>query len=222
MYDKQIYEIEDYGDLRLKQLYLCSSGSSHPIDLILTGNHITTMCHSGDCDEDIARHMKLPEIKTQLDAISDETLGRWWNEFFCDDTPQEHIDATRERRLSWLLFDAAANAIDGYCYEYEPEIFYYVHKEVKFDDGDILLTEPCRTMENAIEIAKYLFDSFLEHQKEVANEWNTDFDWQVQHDSPERHYAINQYDESILVTVEHKTAITDQTIEFYKQGLLPS
>lgn len=221
MYEKMIYEIEDYGDLKEKTLYLCSSGSSHVIDLILTGEHIKCLYHSGDCDEDIARHMELPEIKKQFDLITDEKLGCWWNEFFCDDTPQEHIDATRERRLGWLLFDAAANAIDGYCYEYSPEKWWYVQKEVDFDDGTIITTEPCNSEETAQEVAKFMFGEFLTHQNEIAKKYNTDFDWEIGCDSPNRHFAHNGYNESILVEVNAKTQITEEVFEYFKLGLLP-
>ena len=78
---------------------------------------IRCCCHSGDCDEDIARAMELPEIKSQLDAISEDELNAWWDEFFCDDTELEHRSADRTRKLSWLVFDCAANAVDGDCEE---------------------------------------------------------------------------------------------------------
>ena len=223
MYDKMIHEIENYGDLKPKQLYLCSSGSSYPIDLILTGDHITTIYHSGDCDEDVARHMALPEIKSQLDLISNETLDRWWNEFFCDDTPQEHVDAPRERRLAWLLFDCAANAIDGYCYEYQSEKQWYVTKKVCFaDDDTIYLVEPCDSEETAQEVAKFLFADFLSRQNEIAREYGSDSDWEVIDDTQGHHFATSPFNENILVEVCGKTQIDKRVFEFYKQELLPS
>lgn len=97
--------------------YCVSSGSSYVIDLKMTGKQIEMCYHSGDCDEDISRVMELPEIKAQLDAIPDEQLQKWWDEFFCDDTDEEHRDSPRERKLSWLIFDCCTNAIDGYCEE---------------------------------------------------------------------------------------------------------
>jgi hypothetical protein len=57
--------------------------------------------------------MQDPAVKSQLDAISDEQLDQWWGEFFCDDTPEEHAAADRLTKLTWLVFDACGNAIDG-------------------------------------------------------------------------------------------------------------
>ena len=221
MYGKMINEIENYGDLKAKRLYSCSSGSSYCIDLILTGDHITCIYHSGDCDEDIARHMELPEIKSQLDLISDETLGKWWDEFFVDDTPEEHASASRDRRLAWLLFDAAANAIDGYCYEYEAEKRWSVSKKVHFTDEDTYLVEPCDSKETAEKVAEFLFNDFLENQQKVAKEYGSDSDWETAMDLPGFLSASNAFDESISVEVIGSIAITPQTLEYYKLGLLP-
>lgn len=93
--------------------YRISTGSSFVLSFVVDEELIGTCYHSGACDDDIERAMSLPEIKEQMDAISDEELDKWWNDFFVDDTEEEHAMATRERKLSWALFDAAANAIDG-------------------------------------------------------------------------------------------------------------
>lgn len=98
--------------------YLCSSGSSFVIDLVLSGEVINSCIHSGPCDEDVKRCLQLPEVKAQLDYIKEkDVFKKWWSEFFVDDTPAEHAAADEETRLSWLLFDCCASAVDGDCYE---------------------------------------------------------------------------------------------------------
>ena len=96
-------------------VHTISSGSSFIICLELNDWHISMGYHSGDCSDDIQRLMVLPEIKTQLDNISDEELNRWWNDFYIDNEV-EHKNATRETKLEWLLFDCCALGIDG-CFE---------------------------------------------------------------------------------------------------------
>ena len=118
MYEKMLYEIPEWdGKFEDNKKYLCSSGSSFEISLVLTGDVITTCYHSGECSYDIENCMLLPEVKAQLDALSEEELNKWWEEFFCDDTNEEHANATDARKKSWLLFDMCAFAVDGYCYE---------------------------------------------------------------------------------------------------------
>lgn len=101
--------------------YRISTGSSFVLSFVVDEELIGTCYHSGACDDDIEWAMSLPEIKEQMDAISDEELDKWWNDFFVDDTEEEHATATREKRLAWALFDAAANAIDGDKEEVEDE-----------------------------------------------------------------------------------------------------
>ena len=97
--------------------YLCDSGCSYVIELKLTGEQILKGYHSGECNMDIQELVKVPEIREQLDAIDDKKLDDWWNEFFWDDTPEEHKRMTKEGKFGCLVFDCCANAFDGYCYE---------------------------------------------------------------------------------------------------------
>lgn len=97
--------------------YRISTGSSFVLSFVVDEELIGMCYHSGPCDNDVEYALRLPEIKEQMDAISDDELDKWWGEFFVDDTEEEHAAATREQKLSWALFDASANAIDGYCYE---------------------------------------------------------------------------------------------------------
>ncbi len=93
--------------------YRISTGSSFVLDFVVDEELIGMCYHSGDCYDDVRRALELPEIKAQTDAIPDDELDKWWGEFFCDDTPEEHACVTREGKLVWALFDAAANAVDG-------------------------------------------------------------------------------------------------------------
>ena len=93
--------------------YRISTGSSFVLNFIVDEELIGMCYHSGDCYDDVRRALELPEIKAQADAIPDDELDKWWSEFFCDDTPEEHACVTREGKLVWALFDAAANAVDG-------------------------------------------------------------------------------------------------------------
>ena len=105
-------------DIEPDKTYLCESGSCYEMNLRLTGAQIESGYHSGSCDADIAELMEEPDVKSQLDKISDDDLNKWWTvDMFVDDTSEEHRAATREQRLAWLVFDCCANAIDGYCYE---------------------------------------------------------------------------------------------------------
>ena len=105
------------AEIQPEKMYLTESGSSYEITIKMTGAQIQSGYHSGACDSDIQKLMDTTEIKSQLEEISDEDLGKWWGEMFVDDTPEEHEAATRSQRLAWLVFDCCANAIDGYCYE---------------------------------------------------------------------------------------------------------
>lgn len=96
--------------------YICESGSSFVIELKLTGEQVQKGYHSGDCDADIDELMNAPEVKSQLNAISETTLTKWWDEMFIDG-PKTPVSEDKHQALSWLVFDACANAIDGYCYE---------------------------------------------------------------------------------------------------------
>lgn len=93
--------------------YRISAGSSYVLDFVVDEELIDLCYHPGPCDDDIERVLELPEIKEQADAIPDNELDQWWDEFFVDDTKEEHARATRKTKLSWALFDACANAIDG-------------------------------------------------------------------------------------------------------------
>lgn len=99
--------------IQYDKYYYIRSGSSHVIDLKMKGEYINMCCHPGNCDGDVTRVIELPEVKSQLDAIDDAQLDAWWNEFFCDDTPEEHAAADRNTKLMWLVFDACCSAIDG-------------------------------------------------------------------------------------------------------------
>lgn len=100
-------------DLKVGVKYRVSSGSSYPISLVLLGEEVRSAFHSGECSEDVRALMQTPEVKEQLDRISDKELNDWWGEMFVDDTEEEHASASKETKLSWLIFDACANAIDG-------------------------------------------------------------------------------------------------------------
>lgn len=95
------------------QDYIITTGSSHTLSFVVNGKLIESLYHPGPCDSDVDAALSLPEIKEQTDGIPDDALDLWWGEFFCDDTEEEHTAATRQRKLAWALFDAAANAIDG-------------------------------------------------------------------------------------------------------------
>jgi len=92
--------------------YMVSSGSSFPIDLILTPAQIEKGYHSGPCDADIDELKQDESIKEQLRKLSDTAINMWWDEMFVDDTEEEHRTASRDRKLAWLIFDACANATD--------------------------------------------------------------------------------------------------------------
>lgn len=96
--------------------YIVESGSSHMLSFVLDGKTINLCYHSGPCDDDIERVLELPEIKDTFSEFSDDELDAWWEEMFVDDTEEEHRVADRNCKLSWLLFDACANATEGYCY----------------------------------------------------------------------------------------------------------
>lgn len=107
------------GTINDDLVYICESGCDYVLDFKIPGSIIKVAYHPGDCDKDVAWIMEDEQIRAQLDSISDERLNEWWSEFFCDDTDEEHRGADREERLSWALFDACVNALDGYCYEAE-------------------------------------------------------------------------------------------------------
>lgn len=113
----QTYLCDTDKDIEPDKTYLCESGSNFVIALRLTGAQINKGYHSGECDIDIQELAQGPEIRTQLNAIDDELLNKWWGEHFLDDTPEGHESVSREGRLGCLLFDCCAEAIDGFCYE---------------------------------------------------------------------------------------------------------
>ena len=95
-----------------------TAGSSFPISLELTDEHISMGYHCGNCHDDIIRLMELPEIKEQLEKISDEELNKWWGEFFIDNVI-EHENATKERKLEWLVFECCSLGADGFFDDYD-------------------------------------------------------------------------------------------------------
>ena len=90
-----------------------TAGSSFPISLELTDEHISMGYHSGDCEDDILRLMELPEIKEQLEKISDDELNKWWSEVFIDNDFGDE-NATKETKLEWLIFECCALGVDEY------------------------------------------------------------------------------------------------------------
>ncbi len=118
--DDELYEStiikEDIG-IEPDKYYRVEDGTSFPLGLVLRGDQIGMFYHQGSCDDDVAAGLQMPEIAKQLNAIDDESLDRWWNDCYVDDTPEEHANADRETKLSWLLFNACANAIDNDEYE---------------------------------------------------------------------------------------------------------
>lgn len=93
-----------------------TAGSSFPISLELTDEHISMGYHSGDCEDDILRLMELPEIKEQLEKISDDELNKWWDEFYIDNDFKQHENATKETKLEWLVFECCSLGVDG-CFD---------------------------------------------------------------------------------------------------------
>lgn len=114
-------EVSDNRDnpieIEPEKYYIVGSGSSFPIDLKLKGEYIKMCYHPGECSNEVMQVMNIPEVKEQLDTISDDELDQWWGEFWLDEPEEVHNAAPREKRLIWLVFDACSNAIDGYCEE---------------------------------------------------------------------------------------------------------
>lgn len=127
LYDNQqelegdVDEVADNRDnpieIEPEKYYIVGSGSSFPIDLKLKGEYINMCYHPGECSNEVMQVMNIPEVKEQLDAISDDELDQWWSEFWLDEPEEVHNAAPREKRLMWLVFDACSSAIDGYCEE---------------------------------------------------------------------------------------------------------
>lgn len=112
----QLIENPDWDyELNPESLYLVEACAGVVLSIEMTGAQIKECVHPGRCDEDVDRIMALPEIKAQLEKISCAEIREWWDNFFCDDTPEEHATATLEDMYRWMVFDACANAIDGYC-----------------------------------------------------------------------------------------------------------
>ena len=107
------------GKLNPDADYIVESGSSNVLQISMKGWQIMACYHPGPCDEDVKRIMALPEVKAELDQISEKEIREWWSEFFCDDTPEEHASATLADMYQWFVFDACASAVDGYCTEAE-------------------------------------------------------------------------------------------------------
>lgn len=150
--------------------YVISSGSSYPINLIMDGGLVNLGYHSGECSDDIKAIMGIPEIKSQLDAIDDEHFDKWWKwDMFTDDE-----NATKEQRLSWLIFDACANAVDGEWEVYrepdqepEKEYIYIVERETSIYGDYFHQNVACRTLETAKKKAVELRDKLVEEIKEM-------------------------------------------------------
>ena len=94
--------------------YVVTVGSSYVLTLKLKGEVILQGYHPGACDDDIDRIMELPEVKSQLDAISDAELNDWWEEVFLDGMPKTPVSENRHQALSWLIFECCSMSIDGY------------------------------------------------------------------------------------------------------------
>lgn len=93
-----------------------TSGSSFPISLVLTDEQISTGYHPGDCEDSVRFLMELPEIKEQLDKISDKELSDWWDEFFLDGLPKIPVSVDKTQALEWLVFECCSLGVDG-CFD---------------------------------------------------------------------------------------------------------
>ena len=107
------------GKLNPDATYIVESGSWIVLQIAMKGWQIMACVHPGPCDDDVDRIMELPEVKAELDQIGDDDIIEWWTNFFCDDTPEEHENATVKDMYRWFVFDACASAVDGYCTEAE-------------------------------------------------------------------------------------------------------
>lgn len=94
--------------------YIVTSGSSFPIELMLTAEQAEKGYHSGECSMDVIDLMDEESIKSQTDRISDDVLNKWWDELFLDGL-KEKLDDSRETKLEWLIFECCALVADG-CY----------------------------------------------------------------------------------------------------------
>ena len=95
--------------------YSIISGSSFPIEIVLTDEQIKRGYHSGECSMDIFDLMDEDSIKEQTDKISDEELNEWWEEFYLD--YKDKLNDDRETKLEWLIFECCSLAVDGVCTE---------------------------------------------------------------------------------------------------------
>ena len=97
--------------------YSVISGSSFPIEIVLTEEQIHRGYHSGECSMDIIDIMDEDNIKEQTDKISDDELNKWWDEFYLD--YKDKLNDDRETKLEWLIFECCSLAVDGECTEIE-------------------------------------------------------------------------------------------------------
>lgn len=92
-----------------KRIYI--DGHHCMINLILTEEQANIGYHSGDCEDDIEHLMELPEIKSQLESIDNETLDDVIDWMFDDEWQYEH--PYRYSRLKVVLFLACGDFVDG-------------------------------------------------------------------------------------------------------------
>jgi len=72
----------------------------YQLDLTLTGEQILLCSHAGDCEEDCRRVMELPEVASQLEHISPESLASCLSDY-CDWDCSDHY--TNLVRFVWII-----------------------------------------------------------------------------------------------------------------------
>ena len=79
-----------------------NSGSGR-IEIEMSAEQATSVCHPGPCDENVAYLMAQPEIKAQLDAIPNNLMAAELAEYGAWDDEQLKDNDDNRAKLIWIV-----------------------------------------------------------------------------------------------------------------------
>jgi len=94
-------------NITLAETYLFASFNY--FEVLLSAKVCGLCSHWGDCDEDVARCLELPEVNAEIYKIDSEELIKELSDYGAWDVAQLSIDQDNRRRILWI---AASNILE--------------------------------------------------------------------------------------------------------------
>lgn len=84
------------------KLFTWTDGMYMDVELTMTFEQAESVSHQGQCDEDVQALMKVPAIRSQLDALNPDSVRKALREYGAWDADELADHETNLSRIVWL------------------------------------------------------------------------------------------------------------------------